>query len=830
MATCNIRLYGDTKNSLSADATPFELQLGKNWVVDDLISYLSTKTLVTINNCQYVKKLGNLTMALKLDLPQKILEMGVDGYKYIRYIGMQNSDTSEWIYYFVTDYERISKKCINFILVMDTLNSTLSNVSYKRKLEFTDKTNITREHVDRFYPTPNGITYLRNIPMLPEGINPPLYKTKSIKLDTLQAGEYSKNNWYLVYRTEIEPGETDLTKIGNPIKLYLLNDSSLKILGATQQSTYTLTTEYFTTNKKSYDTLGFSVEDGNNGILTLKGTQVNMGSYAYIYIRLDNTNTFFEVYGAPFRGAQKLLAKGTAGSDNIVFSTIPDTAWTIGKWINTAYDNTTQMYEPSGAEEAIKWINSSKRKLEINISYEIYTKAFKDLDRTDSRLVKIICLPYCPIKYTIVNDQFSFLYPWVYPDDWALVDDMIQIKDINRILEVDLSKVVSDDTANYKELTQKISSNEIQYDTPRFIPESKLYHSEFFQRTYFYDSFVYTVNLERMVVNPDDWREQDLTKTYLTYQMTNGIKSTMMFSFPTPQECEWYESENYSKYLIVNRNNEVSMYDNAYLDYIRNGYNYDVKVKNRNAALSVLSMFTGGASSLISAGLNVGLADSRLVGAKNELLFANRDWNYAKATDEYDSNIDAYFKAIERAGRAVISAEDKLAAATRASRLSSAATIGGLALSTIGNVASGISSMIAQEEQLRQTLKTKAMQASVVENADDLDLLKAYSGNKLSVTTYKVLPEMQKYLSDLFYYTGSKVGYMGVPDTHKRLYFDFIQCDPIFKATYTWDNAVIADVTSKLQQGVTFFHKVNNAFDFEQQYENWELFLIGGDN
>lgn len=825
MATCNIRLYGDQRNADGTIDEQFPLQLGKNWVVDDMSALLETQLLATFNNCQYQRI--NLVIEVKLALKQLTTAIGIDGYKFVRYIGILNSDEGLWYYYFVTDFEQRAKGTIAFTCVMDTLNTCLTSVAGKRQLKFDDKTNISREHVDRFYQNPNGITYLRKIPMLPEGINPPLYKTKSIKLDTLQDGDYSKNNWYLVYRTEIEPGETDLTKIGNPIKLYLLNDLSLKILGATQQSTYTLTTEYFNTNKGQSNTIGFSVEDGNNGILTLKGTQINMGSYAYIYIRLDNSS--FTVYGAPYRGAQKLLAQGTQASDNIVFSTIQDTSWTIGKWITTEYDSTTQMYEPSGAEQAIKLINNSKRKLEINISYEIYTKAFKDLDRTDSRLVKIICLPYCPIKYTIVNDQFSFLYPWVYPDDWALVDGMIQIKDINSILEVDLSKVVSDDTANYKELTQNISTNDIQYDTPRFIPESKLYHSEFFQRTYFYDSFVYTVNLERMIVNPDDWRTQDLTKTYLTYQMTNGIKSTMMFEFPTPQECEWYESENYSKYLIINRNNEVSMYDNAYLDYIRNGYNYDVKVKNRNTVLNVLSMFTGGASSLLSAGLNVGLSGGKLVGAKNDLLAAQRDYSHVQQSDEY-KDVDSRFKAQEVAGRALVRAEDVYGAAKKASRLTGTATIAGVALSTIGNVASSITSMIAQEEQLKQTLKIKAMQATMVENADDLDLLKAYSGNKLSVTTYKVLPEMQKALSDLFYYTGSKVAYMGVPDTHKRLYFDFLQCDPIFKGTYTWDSNIIADVTSKLQQGVTYFHKVNDAFDFEQQYENWETWLIGGDN
>lgn len=809
MATCNIRLYGDRKNTLTSEVVPFELQLGKNWVVDDLIGYLSNKTLTTISNCQYIKDLGNLTMTLKLDLPQEIIEMGIDGYKYIRYIGLQNSDTSEWFYYFVTDYERLSENCINFILVMDSLNSTLSNVSYKRKLEFTDKTNITREHVDRFYPTPNGITYLRKIPMLPEGINPPLYKTKSIQLDTLQAGDYSKNNWYLIYRTEIKPGETDLTKIGNPIKCYLLNDLSIKVQAASTTTQYTLTADDFYSSAQGNNTLGFTKEDGNTGTIEVAGKTLNMSEYDYCYLYQWNKSlkTWLLVAGktdSPI--AQTLICDNLDGTSNVVFKG----TWTKGHFLTTTYNKTAVKYlDPFNVYEAIYAIDQSTVIYPINLYADGYTKAFKDLDRTDSRLVKIICLPYCPINYTIVNDQFSFLYPWVKGTDWEIVDHMIQIKDINSILEVDLSKVVSDDTANYKELTQKISANEIQYDTPRFIPESKLYHSEFFQRTYFYDSFVYTVNLERMIVNPDDWREQDLTKTYLTYQMSNGIKSTMMFSFPTPQECEWYESANYSKYLIVNRNNEVSMYDNAYLDYIRNGYNYDQKVKNRSTTIGLINAFTGGLGSVIGLGTN----------------FALTQESYNKFRNAY---LDEKAQGFSLWGREYTPREAEKA--FRGQQLGRIGQVASPVLQVAGNVVNTFINLQAQEDQLQQTLKTKALQATAVENADDLDLLKKYSGNKLSVTTYKVLPEMQKAISDLFYYTGSKVSYMGIPNTHRRLYFDFIQCNPVFKATYTWDSDVIVDVTSKLQEGVTFFHKVNNSYNFEQNYENWELFLIGDDN
>lgn len=38
---------------------------------------------------------------------------------------------------------------------------------------------------------------------------------------------------------------------------------------------------------------------------------------------------------------------------------------------------------------------------------------------------------------------------------------------------------------------------------------------------------------------------------------------------------------DYEDYLLVNRNNEETIFSNDYLNYIRTGYNYDKKVRER---------------------------------------------------------------------------------------------------------------------------------------------------------------------------------------------------------------------------------------------------------
>lgn len=38
---------------------------------------------------------------------------------------------------------------------------------------------------------------------------------------------------------------------------------------------------------------------------------------------------------------------------------------------------------------------------------------------------------------------------------------------------------------------------------------------------------------------------------------------------------------DYEDYLLVNRNNEETIFSNDYLNYIRTGYNYDKKARDR---------------------------------------------------------------------------------------------------------------------------------------------------------------------------------------------------------------------------------------------------------
>ena len=432
------------------------------------------------------------------------------------------------------------------------------------------------------------------------------------------------------------------------------------------------------------------------------------------------------------------------------------------------------------------------------------------------------------MSYTIDNNGvFTPSADWVLGTDYDIKDHMIHIIDLNKVLKCDLSKNLSDGDigATYSDLSHTINHSDLSLNTTRLNDESQLYHSEFYMKKYFYDNFQYTMKLENMIKTPASWRTVNTNNIYLEYQVSNGIKSAFMFNIKLPKPTiRSTQQEDYDMMIYVNRNNEVSTYDNAYLNYIRTGYNYDVKNKNRNQMLSLLGMFTGFSGSLLQAGTTTAILGSKRQEYRNALATQNQYIEDTLLNDIDISNPRTYTRTAQDVAMSNMVASAK--AGWSASKWSTLATGVGIGTNVVNNVVSGIANISAQEQQLQQNLKQASMQATTVENADDLDLLKAYNGNKLNVAIYKPEEQMELLLKDLFYYTGIKVSYQGIPTHNSRVWFDFLQCSPVWKCTYTWDNAIISDLNSKFATGVTYFHKKNNKYDFDQELENWETWLL----
>ena len=322
-----------------------------------------------------------------------------------------------------------------------------------------------------------------------------------------------------------------------------------------------------------------------------------------------------------------------------------------------------------------------------------------------------------------------------------------------------------------KELFQDVKLKQIDYTsdtTPKNIQyETKLFNSEFYQMKFVYDSFSFLVKFENFTA----LHRYEYYVSEFEFYVSSTLSSKMLIKFTSLDfdNCKT-DDQNYTDVMYISRNNELPLYNSAYANYIRSGYNFDIKTKNRQMTSSIVQSAIGIAGGIAGAGLS--------------------------ATG---------FGAV--AGASLIT--------------TSLARLSGIAFTT------------AQHEQdIQQKLKQAEMQGMSVAGSDDIDLLERYAnGNKKKLVKYEVSPRMKKILWDLFYYTGYIANYQGVPNTTTRKHFNFVQAKIVFENTPNLPQDICDEISAKYEEGITFFHKFGNAgtqydWDLAQQYENWETTIV----
>ena len=84
---------------------------------------------------------------------------------------------------------------------------------------------------------------------------------------------------------------------------------------------------------------------------------------------------------------------------------------------------------------------------------------------------------------------------------------------------------------------------------------------------------------------------------------------------------------------------------------------------------------------------------------------------------------------------------------------------------------------------------------------------------------------MKNAMWDLFHYCGYATHEQKVPAIDTRLYFNFVQAEIVLK-DFTFNEEIAKRIIEKWNQGVTFMHWVSGAYDFNQEYENFETSLL----
>ena len=769
MATSKVKIYQTV-------LTP-----ARNALVDDLEAYLNSLTpTFTDLTFQYIK-LG-LDINIKVPMPQGV----ISGHSLGNYVRIEQ-DNKVW-YYFIMNTDWKSTNAVELKLSVDSINT------FRNDLTFTDKTLVGREHGNRLIKQSGGGYFIRTIDRVSEQI--PANKIVTWEGQSIYQNENRLNyDWYLIYKTRnnLSPDNPS-----NPIDCFLCANKKLKISNDSGISSKTYTYADFNDGVYYY----FNDLDNNNCIVdghtigskvtvvtnikssatnpytraerTLRGIVLyRSGTKLYYAYQFDNNIAYWDTYTDDFHVVLSTIGPtsfNTPEASNLPgkpMRTIDSVTITKGNFFRYS-----SVYYPI-PEQA--YINANQTMAAYIGQTAVYTATYADIDKTDSRIVKIIKLPYAPCNIGYANTIYSFPAEWTYTNGYMKLNDAsLSTEFLNqRIGKVNLPELYAKEPTSFSVITPK----DIKY-------ESKLYHSDFYDFKLVYDSFVRDIKLENFETNmfdPDYVWKPNLTTLDIDFKPTNTINSKFAFRIETflsdPSGnydfADYKTTSDYEKYLLISRNNEETIFNNDYLNYIRTGYNYDKKSKQEQ---STKSWLLGGLQ--LAAGvatLAVGAAASGFTGG-----------------------------------------------------VSMAASIA-LVSGAISTFASNAYTQASNERSMQSKLASLAAQSSNVAGSDDADLLSYYNGNRLQIIKYKTEELQEQALYNLFFYCGYKRDQMKIPDTNSRYWFNFVQCKPVFtEEGVTPYNDYIADVKSRYESGVTIYHHhpFGTKWDWQQQYENWENSII----
>ena len=404
------------------------------------------------------------------------------------------------------------------------------------------------------------------------------------------------------------------------------------------------------------------------------------------------------------------------------------------------------------------------------------------IDRTESTLIKIIKIPYCPTSYTYTDtngiqlDQSRWMYDSSY-NAFKLID---LNSELSTTIKTDMDDFILDTLFASKDTFLLFDGGVGCYkDSPKNIYfESKLFHSSFYQKKFVYDSFSFVFQYEKIdesanLISSEQLAElpsPNIYKFSFEFTMTGTINSKFMFKFPTYKLK--HSEEDYDNVMPIARNNEVVIYNSDYITYLRTAYNYDIKAKERTEKL---------------AGVNFAVQTG--VGAI------------------------------------------KAGAMTLLKGSAGAMSWGGVFASTITGITQLTNTIAQAEDSVERKIASMKAQGVSVAGSDDIDLLVNYSNNKAKICTYQASDRVREMLFELFYYTGYATGEMKIPNLTTRLWFNFIQADIVYKENIAnIPKNLLDNIAERFAGGITYLHKVMNdttpLWDFDQHYENWENTLV----
>lgn len=762
--TSNITLFKGTplipeKNFALADLVN---GIKRNSISTYLGTYISTPTrMKSFNDQNYIKHALNLEINLTLGETALNLEGGA--WNYCQIVNKKDNGTFETpAFYFIIKMEWRSKEIVKLYLLMDTINTIGANI------DFTDKTFIRREHRNRW--SVSGASAIGIVDKISEGITPTLYKKKET---TLSYNDWQNFKWYLVYVNKDNISETKYNQV-NPVKCLIAPEHTLTIYmngdGATESYwesgvVYCISPIYNNTNKRGR-------------VNAYNGSDNFMPVQVYDISEVDASSIDLATYPTTKTIVHYVLAQ-KSGSTYIVtpVSKLYDKDRNVlHTYTGTSVVNATsvQFHGFGGKITRIKNSNDPYQLTSHIYSYgsEAQITGIDELDKTLDTLIKVVELPYSPLTYTTFNYHIIFDYPVDVYADSGNHYNFIDIKGFNLKYYESSIDISTNDFAEIGEMTKNLTTDFFANQLRSVDFETKLYNSELYSKKFIYDSFDYEFKFENM-----NRSESYGIGTNFKFKQISSLAITSKFLFDfSPSWVESSPQSDFSTILPISRNNEIILYTNQYLNYLRNQRDYDLKVNEAIKNVEITNTIASGVA------------------------YASSTANALASGTQTDSNIiDAGIRTIAK----------------------------GVQMGTIWD------NIALRDEAQRQKEKELLRQKTSVTGADDLGLLNYYTkGNFPKLVTYAPSDTIKKNLADLFHFKGYNAGYYGEPQIFTRLRFNYIEADiSMYEEISTfiarnYSQEILSDYIQRWAFGLTILHSLNNTLpDFNQKYENWEATL-----
>lgn len=702
-------------------------------VIDDFPTYLGTLTgTTTISSFQYIRH------ALRVDIKVNLSQTAQEFTSEYNYCSIQNGDSTKVVYYFIRKIRQVAQTTVLFELEMDVLNTFKWNVDFA----VSPKTEVYREHKDRWIKkVVLGINYyIPNIDFYSEGINAPLYKSNQSTLRDNDVGV----GWYLIYKNRTTPSDGSPAVIDcfcAPSDIVNVKANSERVFNAYNAPA-------------GYEYISVSARYYSSAIDCICSDETDY--------RLGDAGSTYEAVIITPAGSQLFVRHVRYNQNGGIDATL-DTRYTDyvkfyvgGSQVNTIKCNLNTYFANSliaGTDNGT-W-NSGEN------TYTLST--FDTLDRTDVLLNKIIALPYFPNDYTMTGSVMNIPTEWEFDGQTGFLKLIDINTKFNRTL---LSQITDPIRSNFPTRSLTYFGDGTRDDKY----ELKLYHSDFYQIKFVYDSFTYILPIEKV-----DFSNLTYTQTNFSFKFIHTNTMNSRFLFAEFSNYPWkYVQEDYNAILSVARNNEVVIYNSPYLNYLRTSYNFDVKARDRQIKATEIGSTIG------------------LVGSGAGMIMSWASMNPVVAISGTTS-----------AGTSIAS-----------------------------NIVNRINSVAQAEESFARKQEEMKIQSVTIAGADDLDLLEYYSENKAKLCIYQVSDRMKDLVSDLFYYCGYKTNETKIPSVNTRRQFNYLECNLHIVEVYsTLGGKYIPDeCINKLKEdylaGVTFIHHYASTWDLQQESTNLETSIV----